>query len=124
MPLSFAGNKCFCQGDNGVQKPSQNTDKSPTSAGNKVFVDWVGKLGGGRALRSTERDHKVNTWLFPVGNKVFVGETEEYKNEVASRREAEELAALEAEQASLLKPQAHAHARSYAQVNHSTDENN
>jgi len=50
------------------------------------------------------------------GNKVFVGETEEYKNEVASRREAEELAALEAEQASLLKPQAHAHARSYAQV--------
>jgi len=33
-----------------------------------------------------------------------VGESEEYKTEVASRREAQELAALEAEQAKLLRP--------------------
>ena len=53
-----------------------------------------------------------------AGNKVFVGESEEYKNEVASRREAEELAALEAEQASLLgaQPRAQAHASAHAQV--------
>jgi hypothetical protein len=40
------------------------------------------------------------------GAKIFVGESEQYKNEVAAQREAEELAALQAEQAALLGAQA------------------